>query len=153
MMEGSSAKPRKKNTRALFHFLLVLLAAGALFILLLSITGGSKGNPKRRAVLVQLKALDELMKEYMAAGHPEPRVMSPWIYGDPSSVLYLQPAYCETSPGSDPVNWIIALQSSPVYSKKLDGLGLVVGSDAGILKNKGYTAVNAVIQIGRASCR
>jgi prepilin-type N-terminal cleavage/methylation domain-containing protein len=114
----------------LIEMLVVIAIIGILMAALVAVGSGVRSNANRRSTLAQLKTLDGLMKDYIDAGNAEPKPPGPiWPYvPDP-----LNPpppgTWSETSPATDPYNWLIALKSSPEIAKKLSAFQLTNDSN------------------------
>jgi type II secretory pathway pseudopilin PulG len=104
-----------------FTIIEILVVVGIIVILAaitVSVGSSVKTNAAIRSTHVTLKTLEGVMKDYLAAGNPEPTPPATWPY--PTTTP--PGSYAPTTPASDPINWVIALRANPEYSKKLDAL-------------------------------
>ena len=94
----------------------------------------SKNNAHLRNTKTALKTLDGLMKEYLAAGNPEPQPAT-----TPPTWVQANSGFAWTKPASDAVNWVKAFRASPQIAAKLSNLttGTTSNGDIVILDSFG----------------
>lgn len=118
------SRPTASSHRSHGFTIIEVMVVVAIIVILLAITvsvGMSvKANAAGRSTHTTLKALEGMMKDYLATGGAEPAAPSPWPYpGSPPP-----PAYLQTSPASDPINWLKLLQADPRFAKQIVTLKL-----------------------------
>jgi type II secretory pathway pseudopilin PulG len=122
---------RRIRAFTLIEMLVVVVIVVLLIGAVIAVGSQVRANATRRATVAQLHTLQELMKDYLAAGNPEPQVpflpdaesANNWPYGtktDGGFRLFGYVHFYRTTPASDPYNWVIALSSVPDIAKKLE---------------------------------
>jgi prepilin-type N-terminal cleavage/methylation domain-containing protein len=99
----------------LIEMLVVIAIIMILMAVLVAVGSGVRDNANRRNTLAQLKALDGLMKDYLAEGNAEPQPPASWPY----TSIDIGTWSPTINPASDPYNWLAAMKTSPTIAKKL----------------------------------
>lgn len=102
----------------LIEMLVVIAVIAIVLTIVVAIGSGVKSGANRRATLAELKTLEGIMSDYLAAGNPEPTPPASWPYTADKT----PEVWSETNPPSDPTNWVLALKSFPETAKKLASL-------------------------------
>lgn len=101
------SRPRRRSAFTLMEILLVVAILVTLIAISMFVGGAVKRSMAAKSTRTTLQTMQNLMRDYLKAGNPEPQVPASWPYSPIN-----HPSEDRTNVPSDPVNWVRALRAT-----------------------------------------